>query len=69
MPEHAALIAVLIIERPLCVNCISDKSGLSADEVEAYLGRVRRSVSVEHGIDRCRSCGTITAVYSLLRRD
>jgi hypothetical protein len=58
MPEHAALIAVLIIERPLCVNCISDKSGLSADEVEAYLGRVRRSVSVEHGAQR-RSRATL----------
>ena len=69
MPEHAALIAVLLMERPLCVDCISDKSGLSADEIESYLSRVRRSVSVERGIALCRKCGNSTAVYSTLPAD
>jgi hypothetical protein len=63
------MIAVLIIERPLCVNCISGTSGLTADEVKSYLGRVRRVVSVEHGIDRCRACDAFTAVYSMLRAE
>jgi hypothetical protein len=57
------------MERPLCVDCISDKSGLSADEVESYLSRVRRSVSVERGIALCRKCGNSTAVYSTLPAD
>ena len=69
MPENAALIAVLIIERPLCLTCISDKSGLTEDEIKPYLRRLRRAVSIERGIDRCRGCGTFTAVYSMLRRD
>ncbi len=34
MPDRAALIAVFIIERPLCVSCISSKSGLTHGEVE-----------------------------------
>ena len=29
MPERGALVAVLIIERPLCMECIEDKSGIS----------------------------------------
>jgi hypothetical protein len=69
VPEKAALIAVLILERPLCLNCVAEKSELTADEVKSYLSRVRRSVTVERGIDRCRSCDTFTAVYSLSRKE
>ena len=69
MPEYAALIAILIIDRPLCVTCISDKSGLSANQIESYLDRVRRTVSVERGIDLCRRCGKSKDVYSILRAD
>ncbi len=66
MPEYAALIAILIIDRPLCVKCISDKSGLTAKQVESYLDRIRRTVSVERGFDFCRRCAKTTAVYSIL---
>jgi hypothetical protein len=63
------MIAVLIIDRPLCVKCISDKSGLTTSNVESYLDRVRRTVSVERGIDLCRRCGKYGDVYSILRVD
>jgi hypothetical protein len=69
LPQYAAMIAVLIIDRPLCVKCLSDKSGLTANQVESYLDRVRRTVSVERGVDLCRRCGKSTTVYSILRAD
>jgi len=69
MPERAALIAVLIMERPLCVSCISSKSGLTVGEVESYLSTIERTIDVRRGVDRCRVCGTTDLTYSLFRAD
>jgi hypothetical protein len=69
MPERATLVAVLILERPLCVSCISEKSGHTPAEIESFLAQIERTVDVRRGVDRCRACGTDTTVYSLLRRD
>ena len=69
MPERGALVAVLIIERPLCVECISGKSGLATGEIESLLATIERSVSLTHATDRCRACGEPTEVYSLSRRE
>ena len=68
MPEKAALIAVLIMERPLCLACIEAKTGMDRDDVERYLTRIRRVVQVRrsHG-DRCRACGVIGPVYWLIQ--
>jgi len=69
MPEKAALITVLIVDRPLCLTCITTKSGLSIGEVESYLNIIKRMVDLRSGVDRCRACGEPTTVYSLARRD
>jgi hypothetical protein len=63
------LIAVLIYARPLCVACMADKSGLPSDEVRSYLEGIERSVEVNRGLDRCRSCGQSLTTYSLVRKD
>jgi hypothetical protein len=36
MPEKGALLAVLIVERPLCVDCIAEKSAIRAAEIEPF---------------------------------
>jgi len=69
MPAKAALIAVLIMERPLCLTCISNKSALTADEVDSYLRKITGRLDVLRTVDRCRACGTSDTVYSLIRRD
>jgi len=69
MPERAALIAVLILERPLCVACISSKSGLTHGEVESYLAGIQDTVEVRQALESCRTCGKLGPVFSLLRRD
>ena len=67
LPERKALVAVLIARRPLCVDCISSKSGLAPHEIEPFLTRIEHAIFVKSGTDRCRACGRTTLVYSLLR--
>jgi len=57
------------MDRPVCVACISEKSGLGIRKVESYLNRIERAVDVLSGVDRCRVCGNPTTVYSVTRRD
>jgi hypothetical protein len=68
LPEHAALITTLILERPMCVDCIATKIDLEPATVSTYLARIARSVRVQELTDeRCRNCGTIGVVYSIGR--
>ena len=68
MCANAALIAVLIIDRPLCAVCISQKSGLTVDAIASYLGHVARKVAVNRNRDdRCRACGEPAEVLSMSR--
>jgi hypothetical protein len=48
---------------------MADKSGLPSDEVRSYLEGIERSVEVNRGLDRCRSCGQSLTTYSLVRKD
>jgi len=68
MSETTAIVTALIIERPLCVSCISAKAGLTERGVNAALARVE-TVLVLHrrDDDRCRACGSTGAVVSLDR--
>ena len=69
MPEIATRIAVLIIDRPLCVDCISERAQITVATVREYLQRIDPMFSVnreENG--RCRACGHIGRVVSLSRR-
>ena len=68
MPRHAALIALLIIERPLCLDCITTRSALSAIDAQEYLDRLRGHLAVFHeDSGRCRACGINGKVFSLDR--
>jgi hypothetical protein len=69
MPENAALIAVLIIERPLCLGCITSKSGLTPGQIESYLHNINKAVDVRRAEDRCRACGHFETTYSMSRMD
>jgi hypothetical protein len=69
VPANTALLAVLMLERPLCVSCLSAKSGLTVAAVESYVARIHNTVDVHRGIDHCRVCGNTVSVYSLMRRD
>jgi hypothetical protein len=69
MPANSALIAVLILDRPLCVDCIATKSAITRSEVERYLNAMAHSPRKPRRFenDRCRSCGEGRLVFSLHR--
>jgi len=64
MPQNAVLITALIMERPLCLDCIGTKTGLNDGAVQDYLKVMERVLRVRRDHDRCRACGAITAVVS-----
>ena len=68
MPQTAALIAALILERPLCFTCIAEKADTSEAAVEATLAIIAPAVQLHREHDgRCRACGNAGAVVSLAR--
>jgi len=69
MPARGALLAVVIMDRPLCIDCISDKTNLNVDEIQSLLTNIERAVSLHRTVDRCRACGKSTTVYSLIRNN
>jgi len=57
MPETAALIIALILERPMCISCIATKAMLPEAAVETSLARVAPVVQIRRELDgRCRAC-------------
>jgi hypothetical protein len=65
MPDLAALVIALILDRPTCRDCIAVKSGLSTPELDATLTTVHTVVQIRNATDRCRVCGAITTVLSI----
>jgi hypothetical protein len=68
MPERAAHIALLIVDRPLCVPCITVRTNANETTVQGYLALMRRSLTVfREDNGSCAACGAVTKVFSLTR--
>jgi hypothetical protein len=65
MPDRETLATALILNRPMCVDCIAEKSGLSVSILAATLRTVQTALVLHSAVDRCRECGTVTAVFSI----
>jgi hypothetical protein len=66
--DNAALptvVTALILDRPLCADCIAANSGSTTPDVEACIDRIRRIVliTVERW-SRCTACGIVGVTYS-----
>ena len=69
MPQTAAVVTALILERPLCFACIAAKAGTSETGVEATLARITPVIELDRDHDgRCRACGNGGLVVSVHRR-
>jgi hypothetical protein len=60
-------IAVLILERPMCQECLALTLQLSAADVSGYLAGIARALHVCSGHGRCTRCRRITVVASLIQ--
>ena len=67
MPETATLVTALIMERPLCLSCISTKSGSGPARIELALAQIGHVLTLQREeAGRCRLCGETKLVFSLL---
>ena len=68
MPEHSAVIALLLLERPTCLDCTATKARLTVSEVDRYLTMIGTRLELtRHPSERCRVCGNIGPAFSLVR--
>jgi hypothetical protein len=68
MPEKAVLITALIMERPLCMDCLVARSLVPPTDIEASLLQIRRVLELRRvDEERCRTCGNIGPVLYLER--
>ena len=67
MSDRAALITALILERPLCLNCIADKSLVTVERATQVLETIETALVLARETARCTACGTTTAVYAVGR--
>lgn len=67
--QRAAVVTALILERPMCVECIQTKTGLSASELRATLDVVRSALVLHTETARCDVCDGTTTVLFLDRPD
>ena len=68
MPENAALVAALIVERPMCLDCIAQRALLSLDGAQIVLDTINRKMPVQRRQSaRCQTCGIFREVFSLPR--
>jgi len=67
MPEKTALITALILDRPMCLDCIATKAGMSGTEAEAIIRAIAAVLELHREPARCRACGTSAPVLSLER--
>jgi hypothetical protein len=66
--EPLAIVTALIVERPHCFSCLSEKAGLTTGELQEVIARIGGTFVVHSARDRCHVCGTVTDVISLRRR-
>jgi len=69
LPETSALITALIVERPLCLDCLTSKTALTATALEHLLAMIGTAMSVRRNTTLCRSCGETKVTVSLRLSD
>ena len=66
MPKTPTIVAALIIDRPLCLDCIALKAGVGPATAEVTLTRFKNALALQRDeTGRCRECGTNGVVFYL----
>jgi hypothetical protein len=68
MPELSTLVTALILERPLCMPCLTEKTNATAGKIDEAIMNIEHLLErVHRETGRCRSCGNVGAVLYLDR--
>jgi hypothetical protein len=68
MAEPSNLITALILERPMCLSCLSQRTRLSAEATQTALTVIGSAVHIhrQHR-SQCLACGTVGEVFHVER--
>lgn len=68
MPENSSLITALILERPMCVACLSKRAKLTVEATQTVLAVIGRAVRLQREeTSRCRVCEKLGEVFYVER--
>jgi hypothetical protein len=67
MAHHMSSITALLLEYPVCVDCIAFTLNVAPGEVRAALETIGRSLELRREDARCSACDDTTTVWSLTR--
>jgi hypothetical protein len=68
MSKLSSLVTALILERPLCMPCLTEKTNATAGTIDQALMNIDNVLErVHRETGRCRSCGNVGAVLYLDR--
>ena len=62
-PSHAPLVAALIVERPLCRECLAQRAILSVNVIDDALATLALTNSVRVSVEPCPGCRTLNTTY------
>ena len=68
MGEKAELIAAVLLEHGVCLDCLALKASVSIAAAEGYVAVLQRLVRIRRQHGSCDACGRATIVVTL-RRD
>jgi hypothetical protein len=63
--ETTAVITALILDRPMCLDCIATKSGMTVTDTEAVVQRIATALKLYREVARCRMCSAIARTVAL----
>jgi hypothetical protein len=54
--ERVALITALILDRPVCLKCLTTRTEMSMEETVAVLELIESALTVHRELRRCLAC-------------
>jgi hypothetical protein len=63
--DRTAVVTALILERPLCLSCIAERSEVSKERAEATLKAIGGALVLRSTTGRCAACEETTTVHSI----
>ena len=64
-PGDDSAVLNLLVTCTLCVECIGRKTNLAVADIDAMLGRLRRTLRLRGDLGRCEECRRYTVVHWL----
>ena len=67
MPDRLTLIAGLLVEAALCLECIAQKAAVTPAGAEAWVAIIARTVNLNRTLSLCEGCDRTRNVASMTR--